>query len=506
MPVTRSRMGRFERRVLLAIAAVAVVPLVAVLVLGRIVLAEAYRVGVNPRVGAELDSGLERHRELLVSMRGDVDHSADAVAYDHRLVRLLESGDLEGVGQRLSLGLEAYPALVRLSVVLPNGQRVERGRRIEADARQLELTREVETSAGVAEVAIVAAAPRRLFEEYEQAGELTETYEQLQASTDYVATTYFAAFVALVVAVVGVSLTFGLVAGRRVTRRVMDIAAATRRVGRGELGVEIAVQGNDEVSELMRSFNTMVRDIRASRDRIEYLQRVGAWQEMAKRLAHEIKNPLTPIQLAVQEIHKGYRGDDPKYRRTLDDARAIVEEEVATLRRLVKEFSEFARLPTPELELADLSEFAETSLRGVDSSALLEGAPKNPVELRLELGGSVAARIDAQMLRRCLDNLVRNAVQAVAAAGSSGDVVVATLADAEHAILEVRDSGPGVPESNRERVFDPYFTTKSTGTGLGLAIVKKVVLEHGGTISCIRAREGGACFRIELPVAVGAST
>jgi two-component system nitrogen regulation sensor histidine kinase NtrY len=341
---------------------------------------------------------------------------------------------------------------------------------------------------------------------------VVDVFRHLEGSTTYVSSFYLAAYVTLLLSVVVVALAVGMVISRRVTRRIVVLADATQRVGRGDLSVEVPIDDKDEVAELTRAFNAMVRDIRTSRDRIEYLQRVGAWQEMAKRLAHEIKNPLTPIQLAVQELHRAYRGDDPKYRRTLDDVRDIVEEEVTTLRRLVKEFGEFARLPEPELELSDLGTFARDTIRGLDPAALAreDGAARPGLataELRLEIDerSDLAVKIDAQMLRRCLDNLVRNAVQALAATrGTSehgGHVIVAARRDHDDAVLEVRDDGPGVPPAARERVFDPYFTTRQEGTGLGLAIVKKVVLEHGGTISCDEAEEGGAAFRIRLPSA-----
>jgi two-component system nitrogen regulation sensor histidine kinase NtrY len=136
---------------------------------------------------------------------------------------------------------------------------------------------------------------------------------------------------------------------------------------------------------------------------------------------------------------------------------------------------------------------------------LPDGAPEGttPPKLSIDLGDDPAmVQIDAQMLRRALDNLVRNAVHAVAAAGPEGGgrVIVAARNEGDTAVIEVRDDGPGIEKESRERVFDPYFTTKSEGTGLGLAIVKKVVLEHGGSIDCVEAPEGGACFRIRLPI------
>ncbi len=290
---------------------------------------------------------------------------------------------------------------------------------------------------------------------------------------------------------------------RRVTRRVALVAEATKRVGSGDLSVVLPIESKDEVGELTRAFNDMVRDMRTSRDRIDYLSRVSAWQDFARRLAHEIKNPLTPIQLAVQEVHRRYTGSDLTFKKSLDDARSIIEEEVATLRRLVGEFSSFAKLPEAHLDDADLVEFANEAFRTLAAIGSPEKAGDALVDVRCEApNGPIAVRIDAMMLKRCVDNLVRNAVQAVRAAGpASGLVVLTVRQEGSNALLEVQDNGSGVAAADQMRVFYPYYTTKADGTGLGLAIVKKVVLDHGGDIECLSAKGGGALFRIRLPLA-----
>jgi nitrogen fixation/metabolism regulation signal transduction histidine kinase len=277
-----------------------------------------------------------------------------------------------------------------------------------------------------------------------------------------------------------------------------------------------------------------------SRARIDYLQRVGAWQDMARRLAHEIKNPLTPILLAVEECHSRYPrsaspSEDPdtaRFSRLLDTTQEIVREEIGTLRRLVGEFSAFARLPRAELVpahvealLADaaptLENLGSASAFGPTGQSALVGdaapsssRPSRPVRVDVDPvlhRGSVAPpsvgelAVDRQLLRKALDNLVRNAVQAIRGAKSGGNVRVSATALADGRIaIDVDDDGPGVPEAARERVFDPYFTTRTEGTGLGLAIVKKVVVEHAGSIACSTSPLGGARFRIVLPPLDGA--
>jgi nitrogen fixation/metabolism regulation signal transduction histidine kinase len=245
----------------------------------------------------------------------------------------------------------------------------------------------------------------------------------------------------------------------------------------------------------------MVGEIEASRARIEYLQRMGAWQEMARRLAHEIKNPLTPIQLAVQEVHRRYEGEDGHYRKLLDSTLEIVEDEVGTLRRLVSEFSDFARLPRAKLEESDLLEFL-----GEQQDRLLvdtEALPSGGVDLAIEADpGPALVYLDRQMLRRALVNLVRNALQAGAAAGKAVTQVKVLLhRDGDFWVVDIDDDGPGIPKPMRESVFDPYVTTKTDGTGLGLAIAKKIVVEHAGTIEALDSPAGGARLRVRLPAA-----
>ncbi|HJL16543.1 MAG TPA: ATP-binding protein [Sandaracinaceae bacterium LLY-WYZ-13_1] len=499
------RIGRFERRIIGAIVAVSAVTLAGALVFGEVAVREAYEVGVNPRVLAQLRASLDVYRRHLELLRDDAERTADAVAFDRRGHDALTAGDAEGLGRFLDGALTRYPNVARIVVEAPDGRVVahrERPGRLDEDEHRL-LTLQRPTADG-GRVMVTLATDAAPFREYAAAGNMVRLYAQLVGSAGYVRGAFVGFYLAFLLSVIVVVLAMGIIASRRVTRRVAVLAEATERVGRGDLSVEVRSDGKDEVAELTRAFNAMVRDIRESRDRIEYLQRIGAWQEFARRLAHEIKNPLTPIQLSMQQVHRTYRGDDEGYRRTLEDAAAIVDEEVATLRRLVGEFSEFARLPVAALGEADLGAFVRESLRGLDPEALLPADADAPAPaLALEVDDApMPVEIDAQMLRRALDNLVRNAVHAVAASGpeSGGRVVVAARLEGDDAVLEVRDDGPGIEPEARERVFDPYFTTKDDGTGLGLAIVKKVVLEHGGAIDCAAAPEGGATFRIRLPV------
>jgi nitrogen fixation/metabolism regulation signal transduction histidine kinase len=283
-------------------------------------------------------------------------------------------------------------------------------------------------------------------------------------------------------------------------------------VGAGDLSIRVPEAGTDEIADLAREFNRMLGEVETSRARIEYLQRIGAWQEMARRLAHEIKNPLTPIQLAVQEIHRRYPGEDGGYQKLLETTREIVEDEVGTLRRLVSEFSDFARLPQASLIEEDLGEFLreqearlsllEDAVEAAHPGAESSDASDVAVTLDFELPDEPApVYLDRQMFGRALINLTRNAHQAIQASGQpSGRILVSLSRQGDYWLLDIDDDGPGIPSEMRHSVFDPYVTTKTYGTGLGLAIVKKIIIEHAGNISAEASPLGGARIRLRLPV------
>jgi len=522
------KFSRFERKILAAIVGVALVPMIGALFLGQAVLREAYGVGVNERVGEQLQRGLSLYQDHFTVLRQGAEQAATAIADDHvlrsALAASLDGGVADGgvadggaagggmdngagsVAPRLAELLKSYPTVAAIRVLRPPtaseplAQVADKSRQT-ADMRMLRILRPLPD--GHAAIEVTVAARSGPFLDYQRAGELAEVYSRLEHGSGRVSTFYLLVYMGFLASAIALAVAVGVVLSRRVTRRVLLLADATQRVGRGDLSVHVPSDVNDEVGELTRAFNTMVSDIRESRTRIEYLQRIGAWQQFARHLAHEIKNPLTPIQLAVQEVHRSYDGDDDKYRQRLDDATAIVEEEVASLRRMVGEFSAFARLPEAALVSADLHDFLRDAAPGLEALAeeytCTDGSQLSVV---VEAGSStLPVLIDAMMFKRCIDNLVRNGLQALREHSGGGTVTVRTgRSDDGRAMIEVRDDGPGIAALDLAQVFDPYFTTKTDGTGLGLAIVKKIVLEHNGEISAESQPGAGAHLRIRLPL------
>ena len=320
-----------------------------------------------------------------------------------------------------------------------------------------------------------------------------QMHRAFEAAAPRVLKEYFS----FVIAILVLPPLLGLWIARRTTKRVARLREAARRVGAGDLSVKVTPKGKDELDELGRAFDAMVSELIEARSRLEYMQKVAAWQEVARRLAHEIKNPLTPIQLAVQQLVSKYAGDDASYRRLLDTADEILREEITSLRRLVDDFSAFAKLSRAEPVPVDVTALVQDFARQ---------HPEWERFLTVQVPNqNVLALVDKVLFRRVLSNLVENAVQAaegakrvpvvrlrVEPAGQRGRVTVV-----------VEDNGPGVPMGERQRIFDPYITHKEGGTGLGLAIVRKILIDHGGDIAVGDAEPtlGGSRFDVRVPAA-----
>jgi two-component system nitrogen regulation sensor histidine kinase NtrY len=225
--------------------------------------------------------------------------------------------------------------------------------------------------------------------------------------------------------------------------------------------------------------------------KLEKAQRLAAWQEVARRIAHEIKNPLTPIQLSAQRLRKRYLESISKDREIFDQCTATIINQVDEIKRLVTEFSDFARMPRIKKETADLVSLA------ADTLVLYREAHKH-IAFRLEQEKILSFAFDPVQIRRVLINLLDNAVSVL---GEGGAVTITVRHDAspQTVSVTVSDNGPGIPEEVKRRLFEPYFSTRKSGTGLGLAIANTIVSEHNGTIRVQDNTPTGTTVTVELP-------
>jgi two-component system nitrogen regulation sensor histidine kinase NtrY len=222
-------------------------------------------------------------------------------------------------------------------------------------------------------------------------------------------------------------------------------------------------------------------------------QKVAAWREVARRLAHEIKNPLTPIQLCAERMRRHFSGAEPRARALVDECTSTIVGEVESLKGLVDEFSQFARMPAPRTVPSDLTRLIADALAlydGVVADVRIEQRPAPP--------GLGLVKLDPEQIRRVIINLVDNAIEAME---RRGGIVLETQLDAANHVVRVvvADDGPGIPPAEREKLFLPYYSTKRRGSGLGLAIVRRIIAEHGGSIDVGDNTPRGTRFTIELP-------
>ena len=284
-------------------------------------------------------------------------------------------------------------------------------------------------------------------------------------------------------------------AAARATRPVVELARAAREVTAGNWNTKVEVSGNDEMAELATSFNRMTAELLTQKERLVQAERVAAWRELARRLAHELKNPLFPLQLTVENLVRAREQSPEQFDEVFRESATTLLSELSNLKGIVGRFSEFSKMPHPQLQAVQVNEV----VRGVSQlfQAQLQAPGRAPITCKLELDESLTPiAADAELLHRAVSNLLLNAMDAMPQGGA---MTLRTRGDDAKAIIEVSDTGSGLTPEECERIFTPYYTSKRHGTGLGLAIVQSVVSDHGGRISVHSEPGHGATFLIELP-------
>ena len=281
----------------------------------------------------------------------------------------------------------------------------------------------------------------------------------------------------------------------RVTRPVVQLAHAAQDVAAGNWDTRVEIPGDDEVAQLAESFNRMTSELLAQKERLVQTERVAAWRELARRLAHELKNPLFPLQLTVENLMRARTQSPEQFDEVFHESSATLLAEISNLKTIIGRFSEFSKMPHPQLQAMEMNEI----VRGVVKlyQAQLQAPGRAPIACELELDehvGTIAA--DPDLLHRALSNLVLNAMDAMP---DGGTLTLRTRRADGKVIVEVADTGSGLTPEECERIFTPYYTSKQHGTGLGLAIVQSVVSDHGGRIGVQSEPGRGTTFVIELP-------
>jgi signal transduction histidine kinase len=284
-----------------------------------------------------------------------------------------------------------------------------------------------------------------------------------------------------------------VILAHRVSQPIQELTAGLRALGQGNPNVRIAARRDDEVGQAIASFNEMAAQLARSRERLLFVARLESWQTLARKMAHEVKNSLTPIRLTVEEIvaRNGAAASDPGF---LKQAAQIVTDEVTGLERRVRAFSQLAAEPPVRPEAISLNALVEERIRFLSSAH-----PEVRYETRLD-AANPWVEADEDLARGILTNLLENAAQAL---GTNGGTV---RVETREGTVEVHDSGPGLSDYARATLFEPTISFKKSGMGIGLSIARKSALLNQGDIELIPSELGGAAFRVTLrPAKEGAS-
>lgn len=289
----------------------------------------------------------------------------------------------------------------------------------------------------------------------------------------------------LVIMILLIATTFA----NRIAAPIHTLTEATKRISLGDLDVKVNARADGEIGELIRSFERMTKDLKRSRENLVQFERELAWKEMAKQVAHEIKNPLTPMKLALQHLRQTYRDKVDNFDEIFEEVSQMVIRQVDALGRIASEFSSFARMPNAKLERCSVNDILREAI------GLFEQDRAVKFETRLEphLPPILA---DREELRRAFINIIRNGVQAM---DNQGQMDLATVKHEHDIEIRIRDSGSGIPDEIKGKLFQPNFSTKTDGMGLGLAIVKKTIEDLHGTIAIESVLHEGTTVVIHIP-------
>ena len=277
----------------------------------------------------------------------------------------------------------------------------------------------------------------------------------------------------------------------RVTRPVRRLAESAGQVAAGNWNTTVEVTSHDEIGQLAQAFNRMTHELVEQRQRLLQTERVAAWRELARRLAHELKNPLFPLQITVENMQRARESHPAEFDEVFREGSRTLLAELANLKQIIARFSDFAKMPAPEMQPVNLNALAGETMKLFEAQ-FAQARVTARAELAPELP-TVAA--DPEQIARALRNLVLNAIDAMP---EGGTLTVRTMPQGAGARLEISDSGKGLSQEECERLFTPYYTTKTHGTGLGLAIVQSVVSDHHGRVSVESQPGKGTTFRIDL--------
>ncbi len=486
-------MRRLRTKLIVLFALLVILPSIPVAFLVQSFLYRSLNIGINQQVSLALQDAFNLYQDIYSRHRTDMDDALAACAE--------QSFDAGRISSRY--GLEMIEVFQHDKVLLRKTQHdsfsfttpkavwkkmnTGRSNRIELEwmnGSLLQAGRQMTWDDDTVFVLVSKSLDTEFVNSANRVRDVLQMFRTLDIKKKDVRNAFLSVFFIVYLPFLGAAVLLARYFSKKFTRPIEQLAAATQQIQQGRWDVEIHSNSRDEVGSLVTSFNIMVANLKTNQEKMISLEKMAAWRGIARILAHEIKNPLTPIQLMVQQLRDEYSGEDVQYRTLLTECTDIISDEVEKLRHLVQEFSHFARMPEVKKQPADLNALLDDVCRLYATQKLrVELDPRIPI-----------VTFDAEKMRRVFINLMDNAVTA------GGPIEVVSGLQDRSVSVSVSDSGPGVDAEIIDKIFEPYYSTKHSGMGLGLAVVKKVVEEHGGSVQVKYKTTGGAEFVIVLPM------
>lgn len=318
-----------------------------------------------------------------------------------------------------------------------------------------------------------------VFRQYEINSELTE-------SLVYILGPYFSAVIILIFIVNFLSY--------RISNPILKLQKATEQLSKGNIDIKVKTTAKDEIGELVRSFNKMVKELKRSREVLKKAEREGAWRDIARQVAHEIKNPLTPMKLAMQYLYSSYKNNRKNFNEVLDRTNKLIIDQIESLNRIATEFSDFAKLPSRNYEALNINEILSDVVNLLNSNNLIKLNTSSEIS-------DVKIMGDKDGVKRAFFNILKNSLQAIEAKEKdNGNIQITAEKINGYLNIKISDNGVGMSKEVREKLFEPYFSTKSSGMGLGLVITKKILDDMQADIYVNSTPDVGTEVNIRFPV------
>ncbi|MCA9733322.1 MAG: HAMP domain-containing protein [Deferribacteres bacterium] len=495
-------MKSLRTKLLLSILIITLLPVYPLYHLVKNFFSQSLEVGFNAKVEHALENASLFSQKIFADFRGETRLLGEALAnsvQSHRLLRTPQIGNFDFTGfekrfgpflvifydkessrlQEYNSTREIYPQVTEDELAGVLGSNEPQFINPDLEPAYVSLFVPVKRNKErLGSLVVMRPAPKHFAEQSREIIEVNQMFKAIGVLRGDLESSFIAAFFTIYLLFVVLALVLGLYFSRRLSKPLMALAEGTQKVAEGNLDYRMSVSSNDEVGQLVRAFNVMITRVKEKQQQVVELEKKAAWREMARILAHEIKNPLTPIQLMIQQLRDQYKGDDQIYTEVLNECTEIITDEIGTLQNLVRSFSEFARMPEMQKELMNLNEMIRDVVK-------LYSDPHIELELDTKIPQLF---LDEQQFRRIFKNFIENSRAAIAQKGQ-GSITVRTALENGSAVIRFSDTGAGIKNDVLQRIFEPHYSTKKHGMGLGLAIVKRIVHEHGGTIT-VSSEEG----------------